>query len=113
MSNNDFYAPEFEERVFTRNGVSKTFRVRELSGDEAEKLFDIRDKQGKTDANKVKGLDSRIIATSVVEFDGVSEVPITLDQAGKLPAKFRRELVKIAMDINGLNDGAGEAVARD
>lgn len=113
MSNEDFYAPEFEERTFTRNGQTKTFRVRELSGDEAEKLFDIRDKQGKTDPAKVKGLDSRIIATSVVEFDGVNEVPITLEQAGKLPAKFRRELVKIAMDINGLSEAAGEAVAGD
>ena len=113
MSNEDFYSPEYEERTFARHGQTKTFRVRELSGDEAERLFDIRDKQGKTDQNKLKGLDSRIIATSVVEFDGVNDVPITLEQAGKLPAKFRRELVKIAMEINGLDEKVGEAVAGD
>lgn len=112
-NNNDFYAPEYEEKTFTRHGVTKTFRVRELSGDEAENLFDIRDRAGKTDPAKIKGLDSRIIATSVVEFDGTNENAITLQQAGALPAKFRRELVKIAMDINGLGADAAKEAEQD
>lgn len=115
MNDQSFYDPEFQEQTFTRNGKSKTFRVRELIGDEAEKLFDVRGRDGKTDQAKLKGMDSRIIATSVVEYDKGTdtETPITLEQAGKLTAKLRRELVKIAMDINGLNADAAEAKEGD
>jgi hypothetical protein len=115
MNDQDFYAPEFEEKTFERNGTSKTFRMRELSGDEAEKLFDIKGRDGKIDPAKLKGIDSRIIATSVVEFDPGTgtETPISVEQAGKLPAKFRRELVKIAMDVNGLSEAAVEAKVQD
>ena len=115
MNDASFYDPEYVEKTFERNGKSKTFRIRELSGDEATKLFDINGANGKTDPNKIKGLDSRIVVTSVVEFDEKTkqETPITMEQAGKLPAKFRRELVKIAMEVNGLSEAAGEAVEQD
>lgn len=115
MSDQDFYDPEFAERTFERNGKSKTFRVRELSGDEAEKLFDVLGKDGKTDPAKLKGLDKRIIATSVVEYDPDTETttPLTLEQAGKLPAKFRKELVKVAMEVNGLDEKSADAKEAD
>lgn len=115
MNDASFYDPEFEEKTFERNGKSKTFRVRELSGDESEKLFDVRGRDGKTDPAKLKGLDSRVIVTSVVEYDKDTdtETPINPEQAGKLPAKFRRELVKIAMDINGLSADAAESKEGD
>lgn len=114
MSNNDdFFAPEYEDREFTRNGKTRTFRIRELTGAEAETLFDLRGRDGKQDSNKVKGLDSRLIATAVIDVTGGAELPISVEQAGKLPAKFRKELTAVVIDINGLNADAPDAKAAD
>lgn len=114
MDNNDFFAPEFVDRDFTRNGKTRKFRIRELTGSEAETLFDLRGRDGKQDSNKLKGLDSRLISTSVVDVtDGGEGEAITVDQAGKLPAKFRKELTAAVIEINGLASDAPAAQAAD
>lgn len=102
--NEDFYAPETADITITRNGKDVTYRVRELSGDEAERLFNTTGANGKPDPNKTKGLDARIIATAVVELgaSGV-EAPLQLDAVKNFGIKLRKELMAAVMDINGLN----------
>lgn len=113
MSNEDFYAPETVDKVFTRKGNSKTFRVRELTGEEAESLFDINGKDGKIDPVKSKGLNARIVALAVSEVADSGPVAINVDQAKRLPAKLLRDLVQSFMDLNNLSEPAAEASDQD
>lgn len=87
-------------KEITHNGKTKTFYFKELSADEAENLFDIATEDGKTDKKKTKGLDNRILAATLCNAAGATEV--TPDEIGKLPAAFRRKLATEAMEVNGL-----------
>lgn len=115
MSDNDnFFDPEYIDRDFSRNSKTKTFRVRELTGEEADKLFDIRDRSGKgNDPAKLKGLDSRLIATAVTEVTEAGPVSISAEQAGKLPAKLRKELTQLVMEVNGMSETAADTTEAD
>lgn len=113
MSNEDFYAPEYVEKTVERRGKSQTFRARELTGAEAENLFDLNGKDGKPDSGKMKGLDVRLVATAVTEVNGGNESPINVELANRMPVKLRKELVALVLSINGFDKDAAEAVSQD
>lgn len=87
-----------------RNGVTKTFRVRELNGEEGSKIFNTTKPNGKRDPEKARKLDSRLIAATVSEVTADGLRPVSFDEAANMALRLRRELIIAAMDINGLND---------
>lgn len=87
-----------------RNGITKTFRVRELKGDEASRTLNATKSNGKRDPEKAKTIDARLVATAVTEVVGETERPITFEEAQAMGLALRRRLVKEALDINGLGD---------
>lgn len=111
--NNDFFAPETIDKAFTRNGNTKTFRIRELTGEEAESLFDINGRDGKIDPAKSKGLNARIVACAVSEVTDAGPQAITADTAKRLPAKLLRDLVQAFMDLNNLSESSAKASDQD
>ena len=95
MSNEDFYAPVYQEKSFTRRDQTKTYRAREFTGSEAETLFDLNGKNGAPDPARQKGLDGRLIATAVTEVIDGNESPIAIDLANRMPVTLRKELVAL------------------
>lgn len=102
----EFFAPEFRDLTLERNGLKRTFRVRELSGLQADAVFDIRRPDGKADNAKMKTLDGRIISSAITVLNEDSETRISEKQAAAYPTKLRRELVKVALEVSGVNDQA-------
>ena len=113
MSDNDFFAPESIDKVFTRNGKTKTFRIHELTGEEAESIFDITGKDGKVDQAKSKGLNGRIIALAVSDVTETGPQAISIDQAKRIPAKLTRDIVQAFMELNSLTGEAAESIDKD
>jgi hypothetical protein len=87
-----------------RNGIEKKFRVRELNGEEASKVLNTTNSKGKRDAEKARTLDARLISTSVVEITDSGERQITFNEAQGMGLALRRQLVRKALELNGLDD---------
>lgn len=106
---NDFYALETQDVEIERNGVTLTFRVRELRGNEATRVLDILKPNGKRDVQKLKTLDARLIAASAVQImeDG-TERKITKEDADQFGTKLRRAITTVALSLNGIGDDADE-----
>lgn len=89
-----------------RNGVERTYRIRELHGDEAAKIFNTKKANGKPDPEKQKQVDSRMIAASVVVLvPGEESRKVSFDEAQAMGMSLRRKLIKKSLELNGLDDG--------
>lgn len=94
-----------EDVTVERNGIERTYRVRELHGDEAAKIFHTKKPNGKTDPDKARQVDSRMIAASVTEIRAGEEPrKISFDEAQGMGMSLRRRLTKLSLKLNGLDD---------
>lgn len=92
-----FYALSSEEREVSFRGQTRVFTIKELSEEEASRVFDIQDKQGKRDQEKAKNVRAKIISTCVQDQYGA----IDFDRAKKLPNQLANLLQNEALDVNG------------
>lgn len=104
-----FYALSSEEREITFRGLTRTFTIKELSEEEASRVFDIHDKQGKRDQEKAKNVRAKIIAGCVQDQYGA----IDFDRAKKLPNQLANLLQDEALDVNGFGKKDGDEAKDD
>lgn len=106
MSNENFTDLQTTDLTITRGNTEKTFRVSELSKLDSQAAFDISKLNGKRDPEKVRKLDSRLIAKAVKEVvtvDGQATLrDIPFAEAEKYPLSLSRQLVSAVLDINGI-----------
>jgi hypothetical protein len=111
-TNDDFFDPLYVDREFTRRGKTKAFRFREITGDESQAIFQTG--TDKPDPEKTKTLDARLVVAAVAMLgDDGAVTPITLEQAKSMPARFRQELVKVILEVNGFEKEKTEAKTGD
>lgn len=96
----DFYALATEQVDITLRGKTRTFTVKELSEEDASRVFDIQDRKGQRDPEKAKNVRAKIIAACVSDQYG----QIDFDTAKKMSNQLANKLQSAALDVNGFGD---------
>jgi hypothetical protein len=100
-------APVVATREIDVRGEKVTYQFRELSGEEAESIFDLSDADGNVSREKQKAVRRRMIATTVTRADGSA---LTVEDLGKMRNVLVKALYDQAMEFNGLGDNAAAEV---